>query len=170
MTMSEGRKKVLVGTGIIIFWIICFSQIILLREDYPFSYFGMYKYGESGIEYILVEVKIYKGEIKQNRSMYIRDPFSFTDKIRRIVLHEIKAANDFMVQEANGKLFGLIKDSQKKEIIDLFKKQLLDENLLLYQPRLIVNLKRWEKLGYKNSKTPTEEIVIIDQVVKDEAL
>lgn len=170
MAQNDKSKKVLVGTFILVFWMVCFFEVLFLREDYPFSYFGMYKHGENGMNASVVVYEILVDGKIQNKSHIIKDQYSFIDKIRNLILEEAKSRNDFIVNEAKKDLLGVISGEQKVKIGKLFKDYLLDPSLLSQKPRFIIKIKWWEQLTFENSKTPLKEVIVFDQSFESESI
>lgn len=152
------QRTFLLSSAFVLFFLLCASQwFFTKREDWPWSYFGMYKKRISPTN--IYSFKLY-GETPSGESvdMYLLAPFnyySFTDEIEEIVRDrtvtnvndELAASNELLVDDERlEKLEALF----RKDLEPHLKKYKLDQKVKSFA----LNVRYWRDFHWDNRKTP----------------
>lgn len=161
--MSNDKKFIFFIT---VFYAICLFQIFAgLREDWPFSYFGMFKGRMSDQHVVRLDLDFIDSQTGFKKSIYEMgfDSYNIIRKLRFYLLNEALDASNSQIQLPD---YSLLKKELSTDVINQLKVYLDQEVVELLKKRkatldgknryaIVLRLKYWEQFNGDNKNAPT---------------
>ena len=140
------------------------------REDYPFSYFGMYKARIYPGPYQTFEFQVFKNGVDVSHQKKF-DPYTVFLQLYKIFLKKDSAKNRDVHDEGLDSL-GKINLEDYERFRNFVTKELIKRYLKKKEDRVSIKVRyvSWEHLDYSTFKTPTVDRVIFEEEFSGEFL
>ena len=165
--MEHNRRQSKISFLILLFFGFCVFQIYGLREDYPFSYFGMYKYGVPQGPYSDFYIDVYLDNKKvENKKIF--DPYELKDQLRARLMGELIDKNQNLLRDAESLVISELSAEQKVWVDNIVTEKIIESRFVnksnKKHKKIQINItyKEWESLSYETSKVPDKLIEIFD--------
>ncbi len=161
--LGSSRNRMLISLGILVFYLFAVSQPIFgKREDWPFSWFGMYSGTVSrdglsrwDLDYVDQEGREFDLMGENGPYLYLRFDTIFRGLVREYNNQVIVPPGDLKVTED-------AISKAKEVLLPSVKYQLQLKKISIQGGAIRLRFKRWKRFHYDLRKNPDENVVVIE--------
>ncbi len=157
----------------IAFWSMCLIQVFNYREDYPFSFFGMYKGMNVPGEFRTFRMRAYINGIMINYNDFV-DPFHTQKILNEIVLKERSLKTRYTIKSSQ-LLNSEISPNQYEKLSQFFRNEVIPKmkTSKFDSIKIQVRYLQWDRLTQKKLHIPDIDRIVFEKNysgVQDEAI
>lgn len=159
------QRQLLISICICFFWLACFLQVPQLREDYPFSYFGMYKGSLLNSRHSQFFIHIKRPQETEFK-VHPVGTFASLNEFNEIILKEKKLKNRVYIREPIpiSEQNTIAPSALPPEVILRAVQGLVGATPGTYDVKVIY--KEWERLNANSIGKPSYELVLVDRTLE----
>ena len=156
--------KVSISLVLILFWITVICQLPGMREDYPFSHFGMYKDSIRPGPFTIFEVEVFRdGQDVSGEGLF--DPYGINRKLKLLFL-KTKRSKDGMLKVVSGELITTVDSALYRELYSHIQRDLQKkfQGTAVGSARVRILFKRWKHLSFETFRNSDQEVEVFDEI------